>query len=147
MAGSGLMKSGQNQTWYKKRIRGKHHRLSDGAVDESDKKTSGGDEYVADECTSARVGGIIPTAVLASNALVASVSGCGDGGLRGLGIERAVGFLLFTSSELPGAGVKPLGVACAELAQWGRPWCSYRTLLGCGERKAAPHKKLSLSLS
>jgi hypothetical protein len=44
-------------------------------------------------------------------------------------------------------GVKPLGVACAELAQWGRPWCSYRTLLGCGERKAAPHKKLSLSLS
>jgi hypothetical protein len=42
-------------------------------------------------------------------------------------------------------GVKPLGVACAELAQWGRPWCSYRTLLGCGERKAAPHKKLSLS--
>jgi hypothetical protein len=38
-----------------------------------------------------------------------------------------------------------LGVACAELAQWGRPWCSYRTLLGCGERKAAPHKKLSLS--
>jgi hypothetical protein len=45
-----------------------------------------------------------------------------------------------------GLGVKPLGVACAELAQWGRPWCSYRTLLGCGERKAAPHKKLSLSL-
>jgi hypothetical protein len=43
--------------------------------------------------------------------------------------------------------VKPLGVACAELAQWGRPWCSNRTLLGCGERKAAPHKKLSLSLS
>jgi hypothetical protein len=42
--------------------------------------------------------------------------------------------------------VKPLGVACAELAQWGRPWCSYRTPLGCGERKAAPHKKLSLSL-
>jgi hypothetical protein len=39
------------------------------------------------------------------------------------------------------AGVKPLGVACAELAQWGRPWCSNRTLLGCGERKAAPHKK------
>jgi len=30
--------------------------------------------------------------------------------------------------------VKPLGVACAELAQWGRPWCSYRTLLGCGHR-------------
>jgi hypothetical protein len=43
--------------------------------------------------------------------------------------------------------VKPLGVACAELVQWGRPWCSYRTPLGCGERKAAPHKKLSLSLS
>jgi hypothetical protein len=42
--------------------------------------------------------------------------------------------------------VKPLGVACAELAQWGRPWCSYRTLLGCGERKAAPHKKLSPGL-
>jgi hypothetical protein len=39
--------------------------------------------------------------------------------------------------------------AAAELAQWGwgRPWCSYRTPLGCGERKAAPHKKLSLSLS
>jgi hypothetical protein len=43
-------------------------------------------------------------------------------------------------------GVKPLGVAHAELAQWGRTWCSYRTLLGCGERKAAPHKTLSLSL-
>jgi hypothetical protein len=26
-----------------------------------------------------------------------------------------------------------------------RPWCSYRTLLGCGERKAAPHKKISPS--
>ena len=49
--------------------------------------------------------------------------------------------------RLGAKGVKPLGVACAELAQWGRPWCSYRTLLGCGERKAAPHKKLSLSLS
>jgi hypothetical protein len=29
--------------------------------------------------------------------------------------------------------LEPLGVAYAELAQWGRPWCSYRTLLGCGE--------------
>jgi hypothetical protein len=43
--------------------------------------------------------------------------------------------------------VKPLGVASAELAQWGRPWCSYRTLLGCGERKAASHKKISPSLA
>jgi hypothetical protein len=43
-------------------------------------------------------------------------------------------------------GMKPLaGQACAELAQWGRPWCSYRTLLGCGERKAAPQKKISPS--
>jgi hypothetical protein len=48
--------------------------------------------------------------------------------------------------RLGAKGVKNHGVACAELAQWGRPWCSNRTLLGCGERKAAPHKKLSLSL-
>ena len=39
--------------------------------------------------------------------------------------------------RLGAKGVKPLGVACAELAQWGRPWCSYRTLLGCGERTVA----------
>jgi hypothetical protein len=40
-------------------------------------------------------------------------------------------------------GVKPLGVACAELAQWGRPWCSYRTPLGCGERKGHSKKKVT----
>jgi hypothetical protein len=35
--------------------------------------------------------------------------------------------------------VKPLaGWACAELAQWGRPWCSYRTaLLGSRRLQAA----------
>jgi hypothetical protein len=43
-------------------------------------------------------------------------------------------------------GVKPLGLrACAELAQWGRPWCCYRTPLGTRVRGSAPHKKLSLS--
>ena len=35
----------------------------------------------------------------------------------------------------------------AELAQWGRPWCCYRTPLGTRVRGSAPHKKLGLSLS
>jgi hypothetical protein len=42
--------------------------------------------------------------------------------------------------------VKPLGVACAELTQWGRPWCGYRTPFGYGVREAVPHTKLSLIL-
>jgi hypothetical protein len=36
--------------------------------------------------------------------------------------------------------------ACAELAQWGRPWSCYRTPLGTGVRGSAPHKKLSPGL-
>jgi hypothetical protein len=36
--------------------------------------------------------------------------------------------------------------ACAELAQWGRPWCCYRAPFGTGVRGSAPHKKLSPSL-
>jgi hypothetical protein len=33
-----------------------------------------------------------------------------------------------------------VGWARAELVQWGRPWCSYRTPFGCGVREAVPHK-------
>jgi hypothetical protein len=43
--------------------------------------------------------------------------------------------------------VKPLGVACAELAQWGRPWCCYRAPFDNGVRGGAPHKNLNPSLS
>jgi hypothetical protein len=32
--------------------------------------------------------------------------------------------------------------ACAELAQWGRPWYCYRTPLGTRVRGSAPHKKI-----
>jgi hypothetical protein len=35
------------------------------------------------------------------------------------------------------ARVKPLGVACAELPQWGRSSCGYRTLFGYGVRSGA----------
>jgi hypothetical protein len=33
-----------------------------------------------------------------------------------------------------------------EPAQWGRPWCSYRTPFGYGVREAVPHKNLSPGL-
>jgi hypothetical protein len=39
--------------------------------------------------------------------------------------------------DRPGAKrANPLGAACAELVQWGRPWCSCRTPFGHGVREA-----------
>jgi hypothetical protein len=46
--------------------------------------------------------------------------------------------------ELTKAVAKRIRVACAELAQWGRPWCSYRTPFGYRVQEAGGGAVLKL---